>query len=389
MVSPITTKEIIVSVYSPDRIGSCIEGHGRPVVLLHSSMSSRNQWRELMKTLTPGYRLIAIDLLGYGDSPLRRKTSGYELDDELRHVESILEDVLEPDEAFHLVGHSYGGVVALELARRTRRLLSLTLFEPIAIHLLNPDHCARAEFDDVAAAMQRQFEAGQATQAAQTFVDYWSGEGAFAAMPEPKQSHLGRLVPKVLLEFAALQRRTLRAADLHAITVPVCLISGRDSPLPARLLTARLPYLFAHASSVEVAAGHMAPISHPELVNPVIGQFIAAAELPVPMGHERRRSDRMTLRRRSDLQPAPARSVALRAMVFGLLATLAAIAPAEQISRAGVGPLTPAAPAIVINGVAFDTVPAFPRDGRFELVSGDTVSHQPYVLVLQPTWPEG
>src|SRR5262245_14829614 len=106
-------------------------------------MSSSSQWRELVQALSPSYRVIAIDLLGYGDSPRRRRASGYEFADELRHVEAALAGVLAPGERFHLVGHSYGGAVALQLALRTQRLLSLTLFEPVAFHLLNPEHRAR------------------------------------------------------------------------------------------------------------------------------------------------------------------------------------------------------------------------------------------------------
>ena len=41
---------------------------GPPIVLLHSSMSSKSQWRELIDSLRDRYRLIAIDLLGYGES---------------------------------------------------------------------------------------------------------------------------------------------------------------------------------------------------------------------------------------------------------------------------------------------------------------------------------
>ena len=47
-----------------DHIGLRVEGCGPPIVLLHSSMSSKSQWRELIESLRDRYRLIAIDLLG-------------------------------------------------------------------------------------------------------------------------------------------------------------------------------------------------------------------------------------------------------------------------------------------------------------------------------------
>src|SRR5690349_20195408 len=110
-------------------------------------MSSRNQWRALVEQLRPRYRVIAIDLLGYGESHLRRRDTNYRLADEARHVESILARTLLPCETFHLVGHSYGAVVALGLAQRSpRRIDSLTLYEPVAAHLLPPKDPARLDF---------------------------------------------------------------------------------------------------------------------------------------------------------------------------------------------------------------------------------------------------
>ena len=53
-----------------DHIGLRVEGCGPPIVLLHSSMSSKSQWRELIDSMRDRYRLIAIDLLGYGESAM-------------------------------------------------------------------------------------------------------------------------------------------------------------------------------------------------------------------------------------------------------------------------------------------------------------------------------
>src|SRR4030095_9545671 len=93
-------------------------------------------WRELIESLRDRYRLIAIDLLGYGESSM--PGDRYSLGDEVRLVETVLERELQPGEHFHLIGHSYGGIVALQLAAQDgpQRVRSLSLFEPIAFHLL-------------------------------------------------------------------------------------------------------------------------------------------------------------------------------------------------------------------------------------------------------------
>jgi len=254
-------------------------GHGRAVVLLHSSMSSRNQWRALVEQLQSHYRVISIDLLGYGESRMRRRDTDYRLMDEARHVEAILAKTLLPCEKFHLVGHSYGGVVALSLAQRApQRLSSLTLFEPIAAHLLPPRDPARQEFDQMVEMVRQGAAGGDAAAGAARFIDFWSGAGAFAALPELKQSAFATLLPKVLMEFRAVEqerRVTSWLRDLHA---PVCLMHGSSSPAPARRVMAMLATLLPLARRIEFGAGHMAPVTHAEMVNPEIARFIANAD---------------------------------------------------------------------------------------------------------------
>jgi pimeloyl-ACP methyl ester carboxylesterase len=247
--------------------------------MLHSSMSSRNQWRTLMESVRARHRVITIDLLGYGESPLRRRTDDYRLADEARHVESILAKLLAPGESFHVVGHSYGAAVGLSLAQRMpERISSLTLFEPMAVHLLPPGDPARQEFERLAAEVRRCAAEGDAAGGAARFIDYWSGNGSFADLPAVKQQAFTALLPKVLLEFdgIAIERRV--TGWLRDLRAPVCLMYGRSSPMPPRRIVANLATLIPHAHCVEVVAGHMAPVTHPELVNPLIQQFLSNAE---------------------------------------------------------------------------------------------------------------
>ena len=44
-------------------------GTGPPVVLLHSSVSGNRQWKALIADLRDRHRVLAINLLGYGDTP--------------------------------------------------------------------------------------------------------------------------------------------------------------------------------------------------------------------------------------------------------------------------------------------------------------------------------
>ena len=97
-------------------------GAGPTVLLLHSSGSSGRQWQPLMEQLAGRMHCVAVDLYGHGgtaDWPHERPLT---LDDEV----DLLVPLLERHGSVHLVGHSYGGAVALKTAtRHPDRVLSV------------------------------------------------------------------------------------------------------------------------------------------------------------------------------------------------------------------------------------------------------------------------
>jgi pimeloyl-ACP methyl ester carboxylesterase len=257
------------------RVGFHIEGRGRPVVLLHSSMASKGQWRELVERMRRSHRLIAIDLHGYGETPMPDGARPFTLRHEAELVARVLRVALLPGERFHLVGHSYGAAVALQLAQwRPRSLRSVTLYEPVAYHLLPEGHAGRLEIEAVAARLRHLHERGDALLGAEQFIDYWSGAGAFAQLPRPLQHSLAGLVPKTLLDFEAVSGERLRTPDYARIDVPVCLFAGTQGPRPPRDVLDVLAQCLPHARRHRIEAGHLAPVTHGWLVNPVIDSFI-------------------------------------------------------------------------------------------------------------------
>jgi pimeloyl-ACP methyl ester carboxylesterase len=261
------------------RVGFHIEGRGRPVVLLHSSMGSKGQWRLLVERMRRSHRLIAIDLHGYGTSPMPPAGQPFTLQHEVRLIESVLRVALLPSETFHLVGHSYGAAVALQLARwKPHRLQSLALYEPVAYHLLPPGQRGRVELERVCDELQRCADRGEALPGAQRFIDYWSGAGSFAQLPRSVQMNLAGLVPKTLLDFAAVSREPSSVDDYRCISAPVCLFSGTTGPRPPRDVLDVLADALPQARRHRVDAGHMAPVTHSWLVNPVLECFIRAVD---------------------------------------------------------------------------------------------------------------
>jgi len=107
------------------------EGEGTPVVLIHGVAASLHDWDELVPVLTlNGYASHALDLLGHGDSP-KLDTRAYHIDWVFDHFLNWITSLRLREPAI-LIGHSLGGYLALEYARRfsiwTRELILVNPF---------------------------------------------------------------------------------------------------------------------------------------------------------------------------------------------------------------------------------------------------------------------
>ncbi|MCC5574303.1 alpha/beta hydrolase [Microtetraspora sp. AC03309] len=102
---------------------------GEPVLFVHGNVSSSAFWRSTMLALPAGFRPLAVDLRGFGDSDPAPVDATRGLRDYSDDVLSLL-DVIG---AAHLVGWSMGGGVVLQALRdRPEAVRSATLVNPVS-----------------------------------------------------------------------------------------------------------------------------------------------------------------------------------------------------------------------------------------------------------------
>ena len=111
------------------------QGEGGPVIMIHGIAASLHDWDELIPKLTKnGYASYALDLLGHGDSP-KLDSRAYQMDWMLEHFMSWVRSLRLTEPAI-VIGHSLGGYIALEYARRvsawTRSLILVNPFYSIS-----------------------------------------------------------------------------------------------------------------------------------------------------------------------------------------------------------------------------------------------------------------
>ena len=117
------------ALVSEDSIPYLVAGNtGRAVLLVHGAGASRRDWKDVIPVLAQFNRVYAPDLIGFGDAPRRElpHTPGYIADFLVAFMDAVgIEDAI-------LVGHSLGGRVCLEVARKhPERVRGLTLEAPM------------------------------------------------------------------------------------------------------------------------------------------------------------------------------------------------------------------------------------------------------------------
>src|SRR5688500_5338524 len=133
-------------------------------------MSGR-QWRRTASRLVEaGLRAVVPDLSGHGQSPEWPEPRAFSFHVDVTEVTDLVSSLGRA----HLVGHSYGGFIALLAALAApKQVLSLAVYDPVAMGTLEPerDREARADLARVAFAWDGSTEGRE--RWLEMFVDYW------------------------------------------------------------------------------------------------------------------------------------------------------------------------------------------------------------------------
>lgn len=255
-------------------------GSGPPVILAHCSGASHRVWAPLVAELRTRYRVIAPDFLGYGRSepwPVNARLHPWS---DVGVIQELADRVGQP---VHLVGHSYGGTVALEAGRLLGpRVKSLTLIEPVAFHLLRLTGRTREwqEITSVANQVTTGLRSRRDEAAAGVYVKYWVGRLRWLSMSRDARKEVVSTVGKVGAEIEAISHLTRTIGDYRSMTTGTRLIVGQRTPKPARAIVDELLHILPGAElRVLPRAGHMSPLTHPEETTSLIAEHVDTVEL--------------------------------------------------------------------------------------------------------------
>jgi pimeloyl-ACP methyl ester carboxylesterase len=252
-------------------------GKGPAVVLLHAGVADRRMWSEQLRPLAgAGYRVIALDLPGFGEAPLAVEQDAPWLD----VIETL--DWLGV-ERMALVGNSFGGAVA-------QRVAVLAPSRPWALALisspdpaLEPSPRLRAVWQAEEAALEME----QIDTAVQCVVDAWTLPEA----PARLRLKLGKMQRRAY-ELGAQDGQTPEGPDplerdpsaLGRLEMPTLVAWGEHDMSDFQEAAGRLAAMIAGARSLLLeGAGHLAPMERPKVFRDELLGFLdeaRAGEIP-------------------------------------------------------------------------------------------------------------
>ncbi len=197
---------------------------------------------------------------------------------------AIARQAAGPGERVHLVGHSYGGAVALKLAMGwPERIASLTLIEPAMFHLLRDGGALErqmyADIAEVEARLRKAVAGGDAIPGVAAFVDFWCGAGSFAALAPERRLALAADADRIIGNFTTVARENWPAEECASVKAPMLALTGTHSPVIVQHLSRLIAGAITDARVVAVSeAGHMLPFTHAALTAHCLARHFAEAE---------------------------------------------------------------------------------------------------------------
>jgi len=251
-------------------------GSGPTVLFVPGSYSTPAAWKPMQRLLAPQWRFVATSLCGYGQTAERRRSGDAGMAHELRVLEAVAQRAPGP---VHLVGHSFGGTVALAAALGGRvQVASLALFEANPLALLH--HHGHRDLHQATRRMSEAFEqavAGAEPDAPGRVIDFWGGAGSFAGMPAPVQDYCRQTAPANVLDWHTDFGFDFRGTDLARLEMPVLLVRGAHANPAMVAMTEVLARHLPQAQPAVVAgASHFLISTHPQDCAALLGAHLAA-----------------------------------------------------------------------------------------------------------------
>ncbi|MDE2363398.1 MAG: alpha/beta hydrolase [Hyphomicrobiales bacterium] len=250
------------------------EGAGPPLVLVHGSFSDYRYWAPQVAAFAEKRRTMAVSLRRYFPEPWDGKGDDFSF---RRHADDVAAFIRKLGLGkVALLGHSRGGAVVLEVAKRHPDVVGALILSDASARLelaeTEENRTAAVWRDARFAELRAAAEAGDARGGAARFLDQLMGAGAWDALPASKQQEmLDNLWTAVRDEPVP----STSDADLRRFDFPILILLGEKSPPMYAVFARAMREKAGFPEPVVIrGAGHAMNVQKPTAYNAAVLAFL-------------------------------------------------------------------------------------------------------------------
>lgn len=245
-------------------------GSGQAVLLIHGSLCDYRYWRWQIPAFSHQRQVLAPSLRGYWPSAFIDDNPAFSI---ARHAQDLIEFIRrqQTGEPVHILGHSRGAHVALELACTAPELArSLTLADP----------GFRFEQEPVQQSFQldvvQKLKAGDLDGALAEFVDTVNGAGTWRQMVSWFKTMVKDNAGTLLSQIHEIDH-SFHLERVRKLNCPVLLLGGANSPARYGQRLDILQQVLSNAERATIPlAAHGMNLANPKAFNEQVLQFLNA-----------------------------------------------------------------------------------------------------------------
>jgi len=259
-------ESLVIHVPSKDGTSIAVEcaGAGPNLVIVHGGIGDRSRWKPLFPFFASHFTVCAMDRRGRGASG---DSADYSLQ---KGAEDVAAVANSRSGTVFVLGHSIGGLCALEAAFLTDKISKLVLYEP---PLQDRNHST------VATKMENMVRAGESEQALVTFLQeivMVSPKEIEQMKARPSWSERVAGIGKQIREIRALDRYRFDANRMRGLKVPTLLLTGSKTASPdlKRAISSLMDCLPNHSLIVFQGQEHNAMDTVPQEFAEAVTKFL-------------------------------------------------------------------------------------------------------------------
>ena len=204
-------------------------GNGTPIVLVHGSTNDYRAWNAQFNVFSKTYRVIAVSLRHFYPERWDGVGTDFSIEQHAQDVAALIKKLSLGK--VHLIGHSRGGAVAIEVAKSHPEVIRTLILPDASIEMPvpeTPEAREAAEFTQkVIGTLQNKLETEEPIKAAEAFIDMLNAPGTWPKLAEPVKE---MILANIYTALGDKGRPLTSCDDVKKFNFPVLLMTADKSP---------------------------------------------------------------------------------------------------------------------------------------------------------------